>query len=85
MSAAYGAHRTPRLPIAGRHRLAAAANYGSSVYSGGPTHTELVLTTTAGTPEQILSRKTDVYYLENVDASLFKQAPEYKTLKVVSQ
>lgn len=65
--------------------LAAAADYGSSIYSGGPTATELVLTTSAATPDQILSRKTDVYYLENVDASLFKQAPEYKTLKVVSQ
>ena len=65
--------------------LAVAADQGSSQYSGGPTATELVLTTSAGTPDQILSRKTDVYYLENVDATLFKQAPEFKTLKVVSQ
>jgi hypothetical protein len=65
--------------------LAAAADHASSVYSGGPTATELVLTTSAATPDQILSRKTDVYYLENVDASLFKQPTEHKTMKVVSQ
>lgn len=86
VSAAYGlgtAHLDAQL--VGGLALAAAADHGSSVYSGGPTATELVLTTSAGTPEQILSRKTDVYYLENVDATLFKQAPEYKNLKVVSQ
>ena len=86
VSAAYGLH-TAHLDtqLLGGIGLAAAADYGSSVYSGGPTHTELVLTTSAGTPDQILSRKTDVYYIENVDSTLFKQAPEYKTLKVVSQ
>lgn len=65
--------------------VAAAADYGSSVGSGGPTATELILTTSAGTPDQILARKTDVYYIENVDATLFKQAPEFKTMKVVNQ
>lgn len=86
VSAAYGlsnAHLDTQL--LGGIGLAAAADYGSSVYSGGPTATELVLTTSAGTPDQILSRKTDVYYLENADITLFKQAPEFKTLKVVSQ
>ncbi len=65
--------------------LAAAADYGSSVGSGGPTATELILTTTAATPDQILTRKTDVYYIENADATLFKHAPEFKTMKVVAQ
>lgn len=62
-----------------------ATDYVSSVNSGGPTATELVLTTSAGTPDQILSRKTDVYYVENADASLFKSAPEFKSMKVVNQ
>ena len=53
--------------------------------SGGPTATELILTTSASTPDQILARKTDVYYIENVDATLFKSAPEYKSMKVVNQ
>lgn len=65
--------------------VAGIADYVSSVNSGGPTHTELVLTTTAGTPDQILSRKTDVYYIEDVDAPLFKTAPEFKAMKVVNQ
>ena len=64
---------------------AVVADYASSVYSGGPTHHELVLTTSAGTPDQILARKTDVYYIEDADASLFRAPPEFKTLKVVNQ
>ena len=58
---------------------------GASMNSGGPTATELILTTSASTPDQILARKTDVYYIENVDATLFKSAPEYKSMKVVNQ
>lgn len=67
--------------------LAAAADYGASVYTGGPTNTELILTTTVSNRGRFLSRKTDVYYLENVDAPLFlRSAPGYKAvnLKVVS-
>lgn len=71
--------------MAGALGGAVLADYASSVYSGGPTHTELVLTTSAGTPDQILSRKTDVYYIEDADTSLFKPAPEFKALKVVNQ
>jgi len=67
--------------------LAAAADYGASVYTGGPTNTELILTTTVSNRGRFVSRKTDVYYLENVDAPLFmRSAPGYKAvnLKVVS-
>lgn len=65
--------------------LAGVADYAASVNSGGPTHTELVLTTSATTPDQILTRKTDVYYIEDVDNTLFRTAPAYKTMKVVNQ
>ena len=65
--------------------LAGVADYAASVNSGGPTHTELVLTTSATTPDQILTRKTDVYYIEDVDNTLFRTAPEHKTMKVVNQ
>ena len=65
--------------------LAGLADVGASMNSGGPTATELILTTSASTPDQILARKTDVYYIENVDATLFKSAPEYKSMKVVNQ
>lgn len=73
--------------IAGVLGMAAIADYAESVNSGGPTHTELVLTTSATTPDQILTRKTDIYYIENADSALFKtkNAPEYKTMKVVDQ
>lgn len=64
--------------------VTAAVDYASSVGSGGPTHTELVLTTSVGTPDQIITRKTDVYYLEDVDVTLFTHPPEYKTMRVVN-
>lgn len=64
--------------------LAGAADYGSSVGSGGPTHTELVLTTSASTVEQYLTRKTDVYYIEDADRGLFEKT-EFKQMKVVNQ
>jgi hypothetical protein len=70
---------------------AALADYGASVNSGGPTATELILTTSASTPDQILARKTDVYYIESEDATLFKPAvqppslPIMPSMKVVNQ
>jgi hypothetical protein len=70
---------------------AALADYGASVNAGGPTSTELVLTTSASTPDQILARKTDVYYIESEDATLFKPAvqppslPTMPSMKVVNQ
>ena len=66
--------------------LTAAADYASSVNSGGPTHTEMILTTTVTRGGQYVARKTDVYYLENADTPLFMR-PSYRNvnLKVVSQ
>ena len=48
-----------------------ALDYANSINSGGPTATELILTTTVTRGGQYVARKTDVYYLENVDAPLF--------------
>jgi hypothetical protein len=66
--------------------LTAAADYGASVNSGGPTNTEMILTTTVARGGQFIARKTDVYYLENADTPLFMR-PSYKNInmKVVSQ
>ena len=66
--------------------LTAAADYGASINSGGPTNTEMVLTTTVARGGQYIARKTDVYYLENADTPLFMR-PSYKSvnMKVVSQ
>jgi hypothetical protein len=61
-------------------------DYLSSINSGGPTATELILTTTVTRGGQYVARKTDVYYLETADTPLFvnnsMQAVNYK---VVSQ
>ena len=51
--------------------VAVGLDYAASAYSGGPTNTEMILTTTVTRAGQYVSRKTDVYYLENVDAPLF--------------
>jgi len=66
--------------------LTLAADYANSINSGGPTNTELILTTTVTRGGQYLARKTDVYYLENADTPLFTR-PSYKNvnMKVVSQ
>lgn len=82
--------------LAGEHidlKLAAAvaagglADVASSLSSGGPTHTELVLTTTVSSGGQYLARTTDVYYLEDVDASLFvtPKLPAVTVMEVVGE
>ncbi len=65
--------------------LAAAADTVASINSGGPTHTELILTTTVATGGRYLARKTDLYYVEEEDASLFSaiQMPKMNKVKVV--
>jgi len=62
-------------------------DYAASINSGGPTNTELILTTTVTRDGQYVARKTDVYYLENVDTPLFMPPSYYRAanMKVVSQ
>ena len=61
-------------------------DYANSINSGGPTATELILTTTVTRGGQYVARKTDVYYLENVDTPLFvNNAMQGVNYKVVSQ
>ena len=67
--------------------LAGAADYVASIDSGGPTHTELILTTTVTHGGRYIARKTDVYYLQNADTPLFMR-PAYLqkvNMRVVSQ
>ena len=66
--------------------LTSLADFGASIGSGGPTNTEMILTTTVTRAGQYVSRKTDVYYLENADTPLFTR-PSYRNvnLKVVAQ
>ena len=71
--------------------VAGAADYAASASTGGPTATELVLTTTVTGGDRYVSRKTDVYYVEESDSTLFaslQQDPRLiapRTMKVVAQ
>ncbi len=69
--------------LAGGLALAGVADYVASAYTGGPTSTELVLTTTISAGERYLARKTDVYYVEEEDQMLFAALRTPKTMKVV--
>ncbi len=86
LMAAYGLrHEHLDAQMLGALGLAVAADYGASVNSGGPTNTEMILTTTVARGGQYLARKTDVYYLENADTPLFMRPSESVNMKVVSQ
>ncbi len=68
--------------LAGGLALAGVADAVSSMNSGGPTHTELILTTTISSGGRYLVRKTDVYYIEEPDVMLMQYvAPQ--NMKVV--
>lgn len=82
--AAYGLGMDPNFgdKMAGGLAAAMGADYIASESSGGPTATELILTTTIATGGRYLVRKTDVYYVEEVDAPLMQyKAPQ--VMKVV--
>jgi len=69
--------------LAGGMGLAVIADGIAATNSGGPTHTELILTTTVSTGGRYLARKTDVYYVEEADTSLFASLVPHRTVKVV--
>ena len=85
--ALYGLHAQHLdMKLVGGLGLAAVADYVASVDSGGPTHTEMILTTTVATGGRYLARKTDLYYLQDEDAALFQTfSSRYaaQTMKVV--
>ncbi|MDQ3058413.1 MAG: hypothetical protein M3R45_02655 [Pseudomonadota bacterium] len=78
-------------PAAAVLAAAGGLDAASSLYSGGPTHTELLLTTTVTSASRYVSRKTDVYYVEESDTSLFASlysdpfALRVKPMKVVAE
>ena len=56
------------------------------INSGGPTSTQLILTTTVATGGRYLARQTDLYSVEEADASLFASVlPAQTMMKVVGQ
>ena len=56
--------------------LGALADYGLGHYSGGPTKTELIITTSIISGGAYSVRKSDVYYVEDADTDLFVEALE---------
>jgi hypothetical protein len=88
LMAAYGLrHEHLDVQLLATLGLTSLADYGNSINSGGPTNTELILTTTVTRGGQYVARKTDVYYLENADTPLFLRPSHYRNvnMKVVSQ
>ena len=85
--ALYGLHAEHLdVKLAGGLGLAAVGDYVASVDSGGPTHTEMILTTTVATGGRYLARKTDIYYIQDEDATMFQTfSSRYvaQTMKVV--
>lgn len=53
--------------------------------SGGPTRTEVLVTTTVEAAQRYLVSTSDVYYIESEDASLYKAQDPLHTWKVVGQ
>jgi hypothetical protein len=51
--------------------LGALADYGAGHASGGPTATELLVTSSISLENKYLMRKSDIYYIEDADVSLF--------------
>lgn len=56
--------------------VAGLADYGLGHYSGGPTHTELIVTTSIINGGAYAFRKSDIYYIEEADTDLFVEALE---------
>lgn len=81
--AAYGLGYNPvGDKMAGGLALAAGADYIASEDSGGPTATELILTTTIASGGRYLVRKTDIYYVEEADTTLLQYSAPH-VMKVV--
>jgi hypothetical protein len=82
--AAYGLGLAPvGDKMAGGLAAAVGADYLASESSGGPTHTELILTTTIAQGGRYLVRKTDIYYVEEADTALLQYRAPAPVLKVV--
>ena len=75
--------------ILGGLALVGLSDLGFGHLAGGPTKTELIVTTSITAEDRFVMRKSDIYYLEDVDASLFVEPPvkefPVKTWKVVGQ
>ncbi|KAF0220765.1 MAG: hypothetical protein FD174_1089 [Geobacteraceae bacterium] len=62
--------------LQGAAGLAALADYGMGHYAGGPTHTELIVSTSIVMDSGYVLRKSDIYYIEDADTDLFIEASE---------
>jgi hypothetical protein len=53
--------------------VVAAGDVAAAQYTGGPTHTEIIVTTSITADNRFLMRKTDVYYAEDSDGALYQE------------
>lgn len=53
--------------------LAAAGDAAAARNTGGPTHTEIIVTMSLTADSRFLMRKTDVYYVEDSDGALYQE------------
>ncbi|GFO56782.1 hypothetical protein GMSM_37890 [Geomonas sp. Red276] len=71
--------------------LTGLADYALGHYAGGATHTELIVTTSIVSDNRYVFRRSDIYYIEDEDTSLFidhqQKVPQVKVkeFKVVGQ
>jgi hypothetical protein len=65
--------------IAGALSLAGLADWGKGYATSLP-NTEVIVTTSVTLKGQFLMHKTDVYYLEDVDGSLFEQMKQWRVV-----
>ena len=52
---------------------AMAADLAATLYAGPQTHIELVVTSSIYESDQYVFRRSDIYYIETEDVSLFKE------------
>lgn len=64
-------HASTGSQIAGGMALVALSDVGLGHLAGGPTKTEVIVTTSITADDRFVMRKSDIYYLEDVDADLF--------------
>lgn len=60
-------------PVAAGVALTAAIDLAGSFRNGGPSKTELIVTTSISSGSRFVMRKTDVYYFDEADVGLFQE------------
>ena len=65
--------------------LVGADLFFSNAQLHGPTHTEVIITTSLIENNRYLMRKTDVYYVEDAEGAMFDARPQIKAMEVTGR